>query len=508
MNGDFTRRSLFGAALAGFGASALANTGLAQRGRRERRPKNVIFLVSDGMSAGVPSMLDHYLQMVEGRPSYWRGIMEHPETTHGLEDTRSLSSLVTDSAAASSAWGSGRHVWNGQLNQFPDGTQLTPLYDLLGAAKMRRGLVSTATITHATPAGFAVSNEKRDDEEGIALQYLASGVEVLMGGGDRFFSAGSRKDKRDLYADFRAKGYGVARTREEMLAQKGGKLLGIFSPSHIPYYVDRRNDKALAGIPTLADMTRVAIEKLNGSSEGFILQVEAARVDHAAHGNDLAGILYDQLEFDDAIRVAVEFARQNGETLVVVTSDHGNSNPGLNGAGPEYFNSTGGLKLLSGMKRSYEATLGEFGAALKGHNPTDLAPTLANVKGLTEATMGVKLTDDEAKLLVQALNNQSPLKPIEQYQLASSAFAIVLGNHTHVGWTGRQHTDDYMIVSALGPGRELFGGMVANVDFFSKLLSLRGLKHSNPAMTFEEASRAMERKKAKALAAAVESHWV
>lgn len=512
MSHGFSRRNLFGAGALGLASAAFPFGAPA----RAKKPKNVVFMVSDGMSLGVPAMLDHYLQLTEGKPSFWRGLMESPEAAHGMQDTRSLSSLVTDSAAASSSWGAGRHVPNGMINAYPDGTKLRPIYDVLGAQGMRRGLVSTATITHATPAGFAVSIPNRDDEHIIAQDYLAAGIDVILGGGDKFFSPTGRKDGRDLYAEYAAKGYSVAKDRASLEAAGPGRLLGVFSSSHVPYFVDRQHDPALAGVPGLEQMARVALDRLKGGREGFILQVEAARVDHAAHANDFAGLLYDQLEFDRTMRMVVEWARRDGETLVVVTSDHGNSNPGLDGAGDEYFDSTAGLLTLPGMTRSYEAMLPAFAtggfngksydAAGKGEK---IDPTLPNVQGLIERDLGVKLSKDEASLVVDALVGKSALKPVDQYSLASSALAIALNNHTHVGWTGRQHTDDYTLVTAVGPGREAFAGLNANVSFHGKLLALRGLEEKNPPqMSKEDALRAMDRAKRKALSQAIEDHWL
>lgn len=452
------------------------------------------------MSAGVPAMLDHYLQITEGRQSHWHKLMMEKEVSNGLQDTRSLSSLVTDSAAASSAWGSGRHVWNGQLNAYPDGTALRPLYDILGEQGMRRGLVTTATVTHATPAGFAVSEDSRDNEAGIAVKYLDAGIEVLVGGGNRFFAPDARRDKRDLYADFEKAGYYLARNRTEALgAPKGKKLLAVFSDGHVPYLVDREHNPELKGkVPTLAEMTKKAIELLKGSSQGFILQVEAARVDHAAHANDFAGILHDQREFDDAIQAAVEFAREDGETLVVVTSDHGNSNPGLNGAGAEYFESTAGLRTLTNMKASYEALLPELAKTTSADA----------VRDLLQARLSLAVTPEEAGLVLSAIQNAWALKPIDQYSLTSSALSIALSNHTHVGWSGRQHTNDFVMVSAMGPGHELWHGLTENVGYFGALLALRGLKFENPKMTFEEAKRHMDAKKERALMQAVDRHWM
>jgi alkaline phosphatase len=509
VSSDFSRRSLLGASALGL-ASAAFPLGMPRKGKR---PKNILFLVADGMSLGAPSMLDHFLQMVDGKPSCLRGLMTDPKVHLGYQDTRSLNSAVTDSSAASSSWGSGRHVWNGMVNAYPDGTLLRTLYDILGEKKMKRGLVTTATITHATPAGFAAASARRDDEEGIAKQYLAMEIDVLLGGGDRYFSAERRSDKQDLYAGFAAKGYAVARDRTSLAAARG-KTLGIFSRSYIPYFVDRRNDATHAGVPGLEEMARRAIDLLKGSREGFILQIEAARVDHAAHSNDFAGLMYELMEFDQTLRMVLEWARNDGETLVVVTSDHGNSNPGLT-VGDDAPESHTGLRSLPRMTRSYESILPDFatgGMNGKSYDAVEknekIDPTVSNVQGLIERDLSLRLTKEEAQIVVDALNGRSPLKPIDQYAIPASALSIALNNHTHVGWVGRSHTNDYTLVAAYGPGSEAFAGLNPNVTFFDKILACRGLKWNNPTMTREDAARALDRARERALADVAENHWL
>ncbi len=510
---SFSRRNLLAAgaaSAAALGLSPLARAGVGAA--RKKNPKNVILLVSDGMSAGVVSMLDQYLRITESRESHWRELMNLPETTMAVQDTRSLSSLVTDSAAASSAWGSGQHVWNGMINTYPDGTVLRPLYDILREKKVRRGLVTSSTITHATPAGFAISIDNRDREWEIAEKYLGADLDVLMGGGDSFFSATARADKRDLYAAYAAAGYAVAKTRDQLNATPSGKkLLGIFSKSHIPYYLDRKNSPELAkAIPSLAEMTLEAIKRLKGSREGFYLQVEAARVDHAAHANDLGGLLWDQYEFDKAVQAAFEFAAKDGETLIIVTSDHANSNPGVNGSGQEYGDSTAGLMRLTGMKSSYEAILSSSQTGVPGYDALPrpgVKPEVDSVVAVVKETQGIELKKNEAQMVVDAMKKASPLNAIEQYSIPSSSLAIVLGNHTHVGWSGRQHTNDFTIFSAFGPGSDRFHGVVKNIDIFTHLIGFKGVKFKNPTMSFEDAQRAMEKKKETLLAEAVASHW-
>ncbi|MCL5097926.1 MAG: alkaline phosphatase, partial [Candidatus Omnitrophica bacterium] len=206
-------------------------------------PRNIIHLVSDGMSPGILSGGDQLSQILRGRGLTWLELYNQPGTVCAMVNMRSLNSLVTDSAAASSSWGSGSRVVNGALNHLPDGRSLTPLYRLFHEAGWKRGLVTTTEITHATPAGFASTSSTRDAAESIAQQYLTGKIEVLLGGGQMFFYPNPRRDKRDLCAAFREQGYAVFATLSELnSAPLDRPWLGLFTPSHLPFTIDHMHD--------------------------------------------------------------------------------------------------------------------------------------------------------------------------------------------------------------------------------------------------------------------------
>lgn len=476
-----SRRSILSAsaALTSTGTLGLPLKGLP-REFQKTEAKNIIFCAVDGMAMSVLTMAHHLNQLRGGKGSYWAWLLDQDFVVNGLQDTPSLSSLVTDSAAAASAWGCGRRIWNAQINEFPDGTKLRTLYDLMQAKGMRTGLVTTTRITHATPSGFAIQIDHRDKENEIAVQHLQANVDVLMGGGSRHFDAAARSDKRNLFGEFANKGYRVVRDRDALLRAEAGKLLGLFSSSHIPYTVDRKHDAKLdATVPTLAEMTSKAIELLDGGPNGFILQVEGGRVDHAAHANDLPGMLYDQLEFEDAVRIAVEFALKDKETLVVITADHATGGPSLNGAGSEYFDSTQGLKSVTQMKASFER----------------LAPAIASskstgeIKNVVNEMWGVELTDAEAGAIKASFSSDSPFKVSDFYKSRDASLAAILGNHCKVTWTSNNHTSDLVFLTAIGPGSALCSGLTLNTSLFDIMLRSKGLSHANPTMSFEEARR-------------------
>jgi alkaline phosphatase len=474
---SFSRRTLLGASVAGLGASAF---GVTTPQRRGRRPKNIIFCVADGMATSTVTMADHFLQLRDGKRSYLSTLMDRPEVVRGWQDTRSLNSVVTDSSAAASTWGCGRRIWNGQVNVFPDGTELRTLTSLMVEAGVKCGLVTTTTITHATPSGFALNCPDRGMEALLAEKYLKSGVDVLMGGGDNVFNPKTRKDGRDLYADFAKAGYTVVKTRDELMANKAKKVLGIFTPSHLPFTVDRDNSPELQRTtPSLAELVRSATERLKGSPKGFLLQVEGGKVDHGAHANDLAAMMYDQIAFEEAVKAAIEFAEKDGETLVIVTADHATGGPALNGAGSSYGDSTPGLLTLANMKSSYDPIFSALGKT----------PSAKEVQDVIEAKLGIKLAAAEGEGIASAIKGQSPFPLASFMSGRNGSVATILGNHSKVTWTSGNHTSDHVMVIAFGPGSEQIKGVTPNTTFFDLMTQFKGIKWSNPTMTFEEAKR-------------------
>jgi alkaline phosphatase len=425
------------------------------------RVRGIVFLVSDGMSHGVLPLAEALSLQTRKRSTRWWELLQSPAAVHGLMDTASSNSLVTDSAAASSAWGGGQRVPNGHINVTDKGRKVEPIGETLHGKNCRLGLVTTATVTHATPAGFAAVSPSRDDEQGIAPQYLDR-ADIILGGGSQFFDPAQRKDKRDLFGDFAKAGYEVLRDRDQLLAAKAPRLLGTFSSGHVPFTVDRNNDPEMAKkIPTLAEMTDAALKRFLPGEAPFLLQVEGARIDHAAHANDVAGLLWDQIAFDDAIATVMTAIAGRDDILVIVTSDHGNANPGLNGMGSSYRRTNEAFARVAGITSSHERLFAGWNAKQGGTR--ELAERI-------QGKLGFKPTDPEAATLLDTMAG----KPVNEWNhlLANPQGILgqIAGNHTGVGWTGTVHTADMTLITALGPQADRFRGLVRNDSVHGKLL--------------------------------------
>jgi len=377
---------------------------------------------------------------------------------------------------------------------FPDGRKLRTLMQLFGEAGWARGLVTTTEMTHATPAGFAVNVASRNDVANIALQYLDQRIEVLLGGGRPHFQADRRSDGRDLMAEFRTWGYEVMHDRQALLdAAPRGRWLGLFANGHLPYTVDHQADPDLQSeVPTLAEMTRRALELLE-ERERFLLQVEGGRVDHGAHASDAPATLFDQIAFDEALDVALEFQRENPDTLLVVTTDHGNSNPGLNAMGSGYGRSS---ELLANLKLA-SCSFGEIQRRLRsaagpearqnrtladGRTTRDVLVTEPKVVSeVLEETVGYRVPGPLAERFASYLaGDWQPL--LGQLDSFSAQLGQLLANHFGIGWVGTTHTSDYVPLLALGPGADRFRGFQPGTEVFRHYTGLAGIRFRNPEL--------------------------
>ncbi|MBI4635191.1 MAG: alkaline phosphatase [Candidatus Rokubacteria bacterium] len=305
---------------------SLLGVALAPAHAQGSQARNVILLIGDGM--GFSEVALARLATVGPNGRLRMDGMPHLSamTTHSLD------ALVTDSSAGGTAIASGVKTNNHLIGVAPDLSPLrSVLEDAIGLGKST-GLVSTSRITDATPAVFAAHPKVPREAVGAAWEsevpeaYLRTGVDVLLGGGLRHWlpksAPGSRRpDETDFVAKATQAGYRVVRSRAELAAAGAAapqRLLGLFASSYMSFEIDRDPAKE----PSLAEMTTQALELLQRNSKGFFLMVEGGLIDIAGHYWDAAALVREVAAFDAAVGVALDFARRDGQTLVIVTADH------------------------------------------------------------------------------------------------------------------------------------------------------------------------------------------
>jgi len=266
--------------------------------------RNVILMIGDGM--GVNQMYAAYtanhgsLYMIE-RAQYV-----------GLVKTHSADRYNADSAAAGTAIACGEKTNNGMLGVLPDGTPLKSMLDYAAENGLSTGIVATCELTHATPAAFVAKVNSRGSSEDIALAFANAPINISIGGGRKFFE--DREDGQNLTEQMRAKGFRVVYTMDEVNATQEGNLLALLAEVALERYPARGN--------MLPEATAAAINILNQNPKGFFLMVEGSQIDWAAHENNQEEVVLETLDFDRAVKVALDFAERDGNTLVIITGDH------------------------------------------------------------------------------------------------------------------------------------------------------------------------------------------
>jgi len=417
--------------------------------------RNVIMMVPDGCSISIQTLA----RWLQGTDLILDSLLTGAVRTHAAN------SVITGSAAAATAFSCGHKTTVGFLGigprtrdllstlEMPDTNVIErPLASVLEGARLAgksTGLVATCHITHATPAGFAAHVPNRGMFNDIMEQLVYSGIDVALGGGQRYLLPGSqggeRADGENLLAVLQARGIQVVKTGAEMAAVTGGRLWGLFQPGHLHPDIDRA--ELAPHEPSLAEMTAKAIELLSADADGFFLLVEGSQVDWAGHTNDPVHMVTDFLAFDRAVREAVEYAARDGRTLVLVFPDH---DCGGLSIGSEYarvsYSSTTVENLLDPLRIM---TLTAAGLAEKigdDRSPQRIREMLAEYWEWQpeDAIIDRIIADDARVSLAQAL---------------SDAFSR---HHTVLGWTTHGHTGEDVPLWTFGPGRPI--GLVDNTE--------------------------------------------
>jgi len=407
---------------------------------------NVIFLVGDGMSFNQLLLAS----ILEGRVLT---TMTLPYT--GITTTYSADSWVTDSAPAGTALFSGYKTLNRAIGILPDGTLVPSMYELAKKSGYNIGIAVTCRVTHATPAAVYGHVASRDDEVTLAKQLAESGVvDVIFGGGWDMFvptaQGGRRTDGLNLIEMMTKNGYEYITTPEQLNKVSSSKVLGLFTKGHLDPVSSRP-----ANQPTLDAMTKKAIELLSKDGKPFMLMVEGSQIDWESHSNDFYGVWKEVVEFDNAVKVALEFAAKDGNTLVIVTGDH----------------ETGGLSLSKGgytinveLARKAKGTTQMF---LSQYNIADKEKFIAGLK----EWYGISITDAEYENLRQIPSNN-----------LRRELARFVSEKVGFGWTTFDHTAAPVPVYAFGPGAHYFTGFMDNTDIPKIIMKITKLS----AISFPE----------------------
>lgn len=423
-----------------------------------RPVKNVIILIPDGCGVSHITIARHF----KGEK------LAQDAMDAGLMTTYSANSVVTGSAAAATAFGCGVKTTESSVigvkclgilpgeTAFPlcrkypvVGTlepdmQWKPVASVLEAARLRglsTGLIATSRITHATPAGFSAHWHDRGNDNVIMEQQVYQNIDVVFGGGGRHLipssiSGGKRSDGENLLQWLQANGYDYITTRTQLqaLPTSSQKVWGMFNSSHMAADINRKYFAQEE--PSLAEMTQKAIDILSKNNVGFLLVVEGSQVDWASHNNDPVGTVTEYIAFDSAVAVAMEFAKSNKSTEVIVFPDHDNGGMSLSRRYDGYTD-LGTNDIVDQLKK---ATITSFG----------LLDTLIRYK-----KAGNSIDFDVVVSFLQDFMDIEPLTSEDTADVENIVSSVIAGSmgdqniayigeiisrRCHIGWTTFGHT--------------------------------------------------------------------
>lgn len=335
-------------------------------------PKNVILLIGDGTGL---SQISSTFYFKGSSPNYARF------KNIGLIKTSSSRQDVTDSAAGATAFACGVKTYNGAIGVADDSTDVKNLVEIASLKNIKTGMIATSSLTHATPASFYAHTLSRGSEEKIALHLTQSEVDFFAGGGLRFFN--ERKDGQNLLNTLKEKKFTIDTTAlndfpEIQSSEKAGFLL---AKNAMPTMEEGRGD-------FLSKATELGIQFLSKDNSGFFMMSEGSQIDWGGHANNATYLISEMIDFDDAVGKALDYAEKDGNTLVIVTSDH----------------ETGGFTLAAKKKKREDGSeysdYSEIGPTFStgGHSAT-LIPVFAYGPGSEEFTGVYENNDVFEKIL-------------------------------------------------------------------------------------------------------------
>jgi len=274
--------------------------------QKTETPTNIIFLIGDGMGLSAVSTGIYY---GDGPSQFYRF------KNIGLQRTSSATHKVTDSAASGTALASGTKTYNGAIGVDTTHTPHQNIVEFVSTLGWSTGVAATSTISHATPASFYAHVEQRKMEEAICAQLLDSEIDFFAGGGSSHFT--DREDGINLLDLAPEKGFIVdtAMVLPSETLDPTKKYGFLPEKKAMPSILNGRGN-------FLPAATSAAIGHLSGNSKGFFLMVEGSQIDWAGHANNVDFLITEQLDFEEAVKVALDFAEKDGNTLVVVSADH------------------------------------------------------------------------------------------------------------------------------------------------------------------------------------------
>ncbi|MBQ4833392.1 alkaline phosphatase [Pseudoalteromonas sp. MMG010] len=403
-------------------------------------PKNVIYMIGDGMGPAFTTAYRYYKDdpaTKEIETTVFDTILTGMARTYPDDHT-----YVTDSAAGATALSSGHKSYNGAIAVDTDKKSVKTMLEIAKERGMTTALVATSQINHATPASFAAHNESRNNYDAIADQYIDNKiagklpVDLMLGGGTKYFT----RDERNLVAEFKQAGYQYNDNINNLAELTQIPAIGLYAEVGLPFAIDENPTR-------LTKLTTKTLNLLEDQNEnGFFAMIEGSQIDWCAHANDVACAMAEMDDFAKSIKVAKQYIDKHPDTILVVTADHSTGGFTI-GAHGQYKWDT---NVVKGVKASAVKLTKLLLAA------DDLAPVWNKYTNIEFTPVHKAQLEQAKKLGDKALN---------------LAIKSIISNESFTGWTTTGHTAVDVQVFAYGQGSEKFIGAQNNIDIADKLIN-------------------------------------
>lgn len=496
---------------------------------RGTKAKNVILMIGDGMGPGQISLLYHFIKnsKTAKRKNIKYAFDRFNKGSFGISITAPHDKIVVDSACSATQLAIGESSRSEMIGLNKDGNTTLTILEKAQKNGLATGLVSDTRMTHATPASFASHVANRWSEDKIAQGMIETAPDVLFSGGanrfypknynkkiDAFKIKSRREDNKNLIKDAKLKNYQVLHTRQDFKNIKADKkLLGLFTNHDFPNGIWFKNEKnnPKRKIPTLLEMSKVAIKKLEQNTQGFFLMIEGGQIDWAAHQNDAGTMLQELLSFNETVNWVLDWVEKNPETLLLVTADHETGGFGLGysvNSLPSAIKLSGDkfkqipfkplldygnydiLDNLYAQKKSFKKLFKKFSKKPKHKQ------TLKKLKKMIEKNSGHPITLEQAKDVLTEVKNEFQLKGhkllkvdklpkfhgqqefyFNSYDAKAALIGRAIAPKQNVVWGTGGHTATAVHVYSMGAKSltERFSGQITHPEIGKRLQDVLGL---------------------------------
>lgn len=432
--------------------------------------KNVIVMIPDGTSTSVYSAARWYkIYNNMGDRLHIDPFLSGTVTTH------SSNAPIGDSAPTGSTYATGVLQQTGNVAIHPEvdidndlypvdaNRTYQPAATILEASRIEKGratgLVVTCEFPHATPADFSAHHYNRGQYKYLAPQIAYQNLDVMFGGGNGILTD-------DMKNHFNNNGTTLIQDDRDALLNYNneGKVWALFGDRALPYDIDRNPDK----VPSIAEMTSKALDLLSKNENGFFLMIEGSQVDWAAHANDAAGIITEFIAFDEAVGKVMDFAIEDGNTAVVIMSDHGNSGFTIGTRNCSGYDRLS-IDQLFGAVSDYKLSGNGLESILLKTKPED-------VKEVFKQYTNIDITDDEMETLMSSKNyKESNYMEVASSNNMGRNIINIMNSRTCFGFTTGGHTGEETLLASYHPQDDILRGNVRNVDVNKYLVEVSGI---------------------------------